>query len=98
MIIGWVLIALGIVLFPLPIPLGIILLVPGFALVVAESRFLQRLVRVWRRRYPGLDARIHGIRPRMPAFVRKIIDVTDPRRRSRKTPPPETGSNFQGAE
>lgn len=75
---GVLLIIIGIPLFPTPIPLGLVLIIVGLALVAGESVFLQGIIRRWRRTNPGVDQRLRGAHGRMPGFVRRVIDLTDP--------------------
>lgn len=68
----------GMVLFPLPIPLGLPLIVIGLALLAPYFPPFQRLIRTLRRKSPGLNRTLSRIYRRMPPIVRKTIDVTDP--------------------
>jgi UPF0716 family protein affecting phage T7 exclusion len=45
---AWLLIIGGIILMPTPILPGFVLLLPGLALLAAESRWFRRLLRRWR--------------------------------------------------
>lgn len=76
---GWCLILVGIPMFPLPIPLGLPMILIGAAIVVYENHYWERVVRFWRRRYPHWDEKIHNARFRVPGFVRRTIHKTDPR-------------------
>ncbi|NWG45089.1 MAG: hypothetical protein HXY25_00900 [Alphaproteobacteria bacterium] len=76
---GWILVIMGAIFLPLPIPLGLPFLIIGGALIVSDSEAAQRVVRVWRRRYRRIDGHIYRVAPRMPGFVRSIIDKTEPR-------------------
>lgn len=75
---GVLLIIAGIPLFPTPIPLGLVFILVGTALVAGESVFLQGWIRKWRRTNPNMDQRLRGAHARMPGFVRRVIDLTDP--------------------
>ncbi|MCP5432268.1 MAG: hypothetical protein H6923_03255 [Alphaproteobacteria bacterium] len=77
--IGWVFVGLGCIFFPLPIPLGLPFLLIGGALVISDSPTAQRVVRYWRRRYKGIDGHIFRVAPHMPAFVRRLVEKTEPR-------------------
>lgn len=75
---GWVLIAVGLLVFPLPIPFGAIMIVVGIALVAPTSPFMQRLLKRVRSRFPAFSRRLDTMRDRMPKFVRELIDLTRP--------------------
>jgi hypothetical protein len=75
---GWVLIAIGLVVFPLPIPLGLIMILAGLALVAKDSVAMQDWIRKLRRDNPRANAKIKAVRPRLPNFLGRVIDMTDP--------------------
>lgn len=68
----------GLVIFPLPIPLGAVLITLGLGLLVYSSsdtaRFLTRL----RRKYPGLDCWLRRAEHRLPGSIVKIVRKTAP--------------------
>jgi hypothetical protein len=86
---GWCLILIGIPLFPLPLPLGLPMILIGAAIVLHENHYWHRVLRFWRRRYPSIDEKIHGARDRVPGFARRIIEQTDPRPLRRDASPAE---------
>ncbi|GEM_PF-5776305 len=59
-ILGWTLVAVGIPLFILPIPLGLPLLIPGFGLLVTSSPATRRAVIRLGRKFPGIYRKIRG--------------------------------------
>lgn len=75
---AWVLIILGVPITITPIPFGLIMILTGFALLARDSRRVQEWLR--RRRYynRGFDTKVRDIRSAAPAFVRHVIDITDP--------------------
>jgi len=77
-IIGWMLIICGVILVPLPIPFGLILIALGLLFVAPSSPTIRRAIRKLRRRYPGLDNQLERIRPYVPLFISRIIEVTRP--------------------
>lgn len=79
---GVLLIVAGLLVLPLPVPVGLLMIILGVSLLVptipALSRYLKRL----RCRYPVASSRLNHISPRLPGFVRRVIEETDPDRRS----------------
>ena len=49
---GWLLLIGGVVLFPLPVPLGAPMLVAGFLVLARQSKTARRLIGRLRQRYP----------------------------------------------
>jgi hypothetical protein len=78
--VGWILVLLGLVIFPLPIPLGLLLIVTGLALLVRDSVTVQEWIRGLRESNPGFDQQLREIRERLPDFLKAAIDATDPQR------------------
>lgn len=72
------LLVLGAVTLPLPIPTGIILIALGLG-VAAFNPLLLRWIKRARIRFPATNAKIRLITPRMPAFVRRVLQRTDSR-------------------
>lgn len=64
LLLGIVLIVVGVLLTPLPIPLGIPLILVGSALVVNNSHTAKRSFLRWLRRRPGIRRRFRRIFPR----------------------------------
>ncbi|MEC8444591.1 MAG: hypothetical protein VXZ05_10325 [Pseudomonadota bacterium] len=78
LICGFTLIVLGAIITPLPIPVGLVLIIIGLALVIPALPGTTRKLRQWRRRFPALSARLNQIATYLPAFVRRAIQMTDP--------------------
>lgn len=77
-ILGSTLVVTGLVVLPLPIPLGLIMLVLGFALLAPYIPLVQKLVRFMRRKWPKVDAILMRYRHRFPPVIKKTIDKTNP--------------------
>ncbi|MEL7491347.1 MAG: PGPGW domain-containing protein [Pseudomonadota bacterium] len=77
-IFGTVLILVGLVVLPLPLPFGLIMITIGFALLAPYIPAFQRLVRSMRRKWPDLDRSLRRYRNRFPPIIRKTIDKTNP--------------------
>lgn len=78
MIAGLLLMLVGVAVTPTPLPIGLILILAGLTLLVAESAWLREMVRLLRRRLPGVSRRMTAIRARLPGPVARVIDLTDP--------------------
>ena len=75
---GSVLIVLGVILTPTPVPFGLILLTIGFALLAPYIPAFQRLVRHMRIKWPDLDAQLRRHHHRFPPVIKSTIDKTHP--------------------
>jgi len=75
---GWFLVIVGVPIAISPIPIGLLMILAGFALLAKDSRRVQEWLR--RRRYfnRGFDRQVRASRSKAPQFVRQIIDLTDP--------------------
>lgn len=81
--IAWPLLIVGLIVLPMPIPLGVPFIAIALALLVHDSVTVQTWLRRGRQRFPGLDARLRAalaIRW-LPAIARRMVDLTDPRPR-----------------
>ena len=85
-VIGWILILVGLVVWPLPIPFGLLMIVIGIALVVPTSPGMRRLLRYLRRRYPAFDRQLERLKPHLPKFIQTMIERTRPRDPDDRTP------------
>lgn len=79
-VLGTVLILVGLVVLPLPIPLGLIMITVGFALLAPYVPFFQRVVEKMRRKWPNIDATLLKYRDKMPPIIQRTIDKTHPNR------------------
>lgn len=71
---------LGVVLVPLPVPLGWLFLLIGMALVTNEIIWLRRLIAWFRGKLPWADSILRRFYPLSPILVREFLDTTDPMR------------------
>lgn len=83
-LVGSVFVITGAILTPTPIPIGLILLTIGLALLAPYMPPVQRLVRAIRRKWPSIDRSLRRNRDRFPPIIRATIDKTCP-----QTPPAE---------
>ena len=72
------LIIIGIILTPMPVPFGIIFILCGLTLLATVSH----KVRVWitrcRARYPGFSRSLNRVKYKVPAAIRRLIEETEP--------------------
>ena len=70
---GSLLVVVGLIVLPLPIPFGLIMLTIGFALLAPYIPAVQRLIRYMRGKWPNLDEQLRRYRHRMPPVIKKTI-------------------------
>lgn len=75
---GWLLVIVGAITAPTPVPIGYVLIIFGLAILVHESRFVRRGVRRLRARYPRAEGWLHKSKQYAPGFARRVIELTDP--------------------
>ncbi|MEQ8967356.1 MAG: hypothetical protein RID91_16200 [Azospirillaceae bacterium] len=75
---GWLLIGVGTVILPTPVPIGLVMVIVGLALVAPRSRTLQGWLRRRRAAHPGLSRRLAAMAPRLPGAARRVLEITDP--------------------
>lgn len=73
-----ILILIGIVLTPMPIPFGIILIVLGIALLITTNTAFALWLRNFRKRHPDMDGKIRQAQKWLPGFLRIPLDKTSP--------------------
>lgn len=75
---GIFLVITGLIITPLPIPIGLLMVLAGLAILVPESLWLRRIVRDFRSRNPKFEQKLQGIRPKAPRFIQRVIAMTTP--------------------
>jgi len=78
LIAGVLLVIVGALVTPTPIPVGLVLMLAGLTLLVAESVVMRDVVRAARRRLPLLSRGLARARDRVPGPLKRVIDLTDP--------------------
>ncbi|UXD87746.1 PGPGW domain-containing protein [Thalassolituus hydrocarboniclasticus] len=78
MVTGVLLLLLGIIITPMPIPLGIILIILGLSMLVSTIPRVRTFLQFLRRRYRVFSHKLNSIKHRLPAFARQLIEDTDP--------------------
>ncbi|MGV6800694.1 MAG: PGPGW domain-containing protein [bacterium] len=77
-VMGSLLVLAGIIILPMPIPLGLILLTIGFALLAPYFLPVQNLVRKLRRNSSVVNEKLLAWRDHFPPVIQKTIDKTHP--------------------
>ncbi len=75
---GVALILIGLVVFPMPIPLGAIMMVCGLALLVSASARASNFLKSFRRRHRGANQVIQTVEDRLPQSWKKALRRSDP--------------------
>lgn len=78
---GLVLFLSGMVVFPLPIPFGLLMMAVGLVLLLTNSNWAPELVRRSRRRWPKFDGWLRQAGRKMPRSMFRVLAATDPRRK-----------------
>ncbi|MCC3861950.1 PGPGW domain-containing protein [Pseudemcibacter aquimaris] len=78
LLIGWVMLIVGIITAPIPIPIGQIIALIGLSILVSESHWVKTKMQKIRRRLPVIGRQLKKMHPYMPRFLKKVIDDTDP--------------------
>lgn len=77
-VLGSTLVVAGLIVLPLPIPLGLLMLVIGMALLAPYVIPVQNAVRAIRRRNAKINETLIKWRERFPPVIQKTIDQTHP--------------------
>ncbi|MDG1708566.1 MAG: PGPGW domain-containing protein [Emcibacteraceae bacterium] len=78
LIIGWLMLIVGIITAPIPIPIGQVIALIGLSILVSESHWVKTKMQKLRRRLPLIGRQLKRMHPYMPRFLKKVIDDTDP--------------------
>lgn len=75
---GTALILAGLVVFPMPVPLGAIMIACGLVLVLSSSATASRLLKSFRKRHRGANQVIESVEQRLPETWKKVLRRSDP--------------------
>ena len=100
LIAGWVLVLVGAILAPTPLPIGWLLLIIGFSILVHDSQTVRGWVRRMRERNPRFGRWLQRNKRVAPGFAKRLIELTEPVRQSgrraaqavRRDPPSDDGT------
>lgn len=77
-VLGWVLLVVGAIITPTPIPIGIFVMAFAVYLLARDSLAVRNAIRRARRGWPAFCRALEGIKHRLPSGVRQSIDITHP--------------------
>lgn len=77
-VVGVALVQVGIVVFPMPIPLGAIMIVCGLVLLVSVSATVAHYLKTFRRRHRGVNRVIQTVENRLPESWKRALRRSDP--------------------
>ena len=72
------LIIVGIILTPMPVPFGIIMIILGLAILASVNHRVRGWITDIRRRFPGFSNALHNVKHKLPSMMRQLIDDTEP--------------------
>lgn len=75
---GWVLLVVGLITAPTPLPIGLPLIALALGLLARDSERVRRAVRWVRGRVGALDRGLRRIEPKLPRPVVWVLHATDP--------------------
>lgn len=75
---GAALILVGLIVFPMPIPLGAIMIACGLVLLLSSSATAARLLKSFRKRHRGANQVIETVEERLPETWKKVLRRSDP--------------------
>ncbi|WP_432763234.1 PGPGW domain-containing protein [Echinimonas agarilytica] len=75
---GFALVILGIVLIPMPLPIGIFVVTFGLCLLIHSNDWIRQKVRTFREHHPDLNQKFRRASAVMPKPLRRIISRTKP--------------------
>ncbi|MBT5186852.1 MAG: hypothetical protein HOH19_10070 [Kordiimonadaceae bacterium] len=76
--IGTIMLVVGIITAPVPVPIGQIVALIGLSILISESHWVKTKAQKFRRKLPILGRQLQRMHPYMPRFLKKVIDDTDP--------------------
>jgi hypothetical protein len=77
-LIGWIMLIVGIITAPIPLPLGQIVALIGLSILVSESPWVKTKAQKLRRNIPIFHRQLTRMKPYLPRFLKKVVDDTDP--------------------
>lgn len=78
LILAVVLIFVGLVVLPLPIPFGAAMILTGLTILIASNDTAAGWIRKWREQNPRMNQRILALESRLPDKLGKILRRTTP--------------------
>lgn len=81
LLVGWFMVLAGLIITPLPIPVGLIMVILGLSLLTWKSHFLRNWFRKLRSRYSEVSSKLKKVTPSLPRFLRQAVELTEPDRK-----------------
>lgn len=78
LVLGWVLVVVGLIELPFPLPFGIYLIGIGSAILIANSRVFRRFIQFLRRRYPRICSFLTRAETILPGALGRPLRRTGP--------------------
>lgn len=78
LVLGWLLLIGGILVVPLPLPIGLLMFLGGLSILVVESKAVRHFVRYLRRKNRWLDKRLSQFTDKAPESLQAVLRQTDP--------------------
>ncbi|GGA69830.1 hypothetical protein GCM10011369_09370 [Neiella marina] len=75
---GGVLLVVGLILIPMPVPIGLAMTISGLALLIHSNDTVRHYIRDCRQRYPNLNEKIRRAGAALPKPLRRIVSRTKP--------------------
>lgn len=75
---GWIMLIVGIITAPIPLPIGQIIALIGLSILVSESQWVKTKAQRLRRAIPIFHRQLTRLHPYLPKFLKKVVEDTDP--------------------
>ena len=83
-IIATVFIILGIIITPLPIPLGLVFIAIGIMVLAYDNKRLTRHIRILRRKFPAFSKKLSNVEKMKLGFIAELLKSTNPANPAKK--------------
>lgn len=77
---GMLLVIVGIIVTPLPIPFGVLMILVGLSLLASSVPWVREYLTSLRTRYREFSGTLNKMKNKLPGFARQLIEDTDPER------------------
>jgi len=88
---GALIFIIGLVVFPLPIPLGLIMMIFGL-FMMASNPTVMRFLRRTRARFPVVSRKLREVTPHLPRFLARFLRRTDSKKDAQQSPGTAAGT------
>lgn len=77
---GGLLLIIGLILIPMPVPIGLVIAICGLALLIHSNETVRDFIRTCRQRYPDMNQKLRHAGAILPKPLRRIVSRTKPPR------------------